>query len=272
MRLGIAQLKGESLYETVKGLKENTCVQVFLGEKTSLYPKDLAPMDKVNTMIFCNKNCCKVYFHSPYTANLAKENADTSFSCVCKELKNAEPFGGSSVLHIGNNGKGGSIQNVSKCVNQAREQGYLSGKSTLLLENAAGQGNELGKSLEEIRLLFEGIDNTENVGICLDTQHSFASGMCDFSSHESVVKMFEGIRAYGKVPLVHINDSEKEYNSRKDRHQVVGEGYIWGKDKTSLESLVSICDQYEIDMVSETKDPLKDIITLGEIRKKIAKE
>src|SRR3990167_4196877 len=63
----------------------------------------------------------------------------------------------------------------------------------------------------------------------------------------------------GGISLVHLNDSEKEFGSRVDRHAPLGMGYIWGKGQFSgLKTLIERCREKNIDMVSETSDPESD--------------
>src|SRR5690606_22896129 len=134
----------------------------------------------------------------------------------------------------------------------------------LLLEIAAGQGSELGRSWEEIRHLYEALDYTR-VGLCVDTQHAFASGMCSFQTHEDVVKLFDaanGIAPKG-ISMIHLNDSTKPFGSQVDRHASLRNGYIWSESDEGLKSLIKISKSYGMDLVSETDDPVSDSILVN---------
>jgi len=137
---------------------------------------------------------------------------------------------------------------------------HFRNEKQLLLENSSGNGTKLGKTWEEYRKIYEGIDSN-TIGFCLDTQHIFGAGQTDFEDHESVVKMFdECIDAYGRNPdAIHLNDSKVEHNSLKDRHQNIGEGYIWHQNDESLKSLLNYCYDNDIDVVLETPDQAGDI-------------
>ena len=99
------------------------------------------------------------------------------------------------------------------------------GTTKLLLENTAGQGYTMGASFEEISLLLRRVAY-DDLGVCMDTAHMFASGY-DIRTREGVEELVESVGAAfapGTVKLVHANDSKAEFNSSKDRHEHVGEG------------------------------------------------
>jgi len=51
----------------------------------------------------------------------------------------------------------------------------------ILIENAAGTGGTVGRSLDEIQALIDATGGDERIGLCIDTQHLWASGI-DYSS------------------------------------------------------------------------------------------
>jgi deoxyribonuclease-4 len=105
-------------------------------------------------------------------------------------------------------------------------------KVWLLLENTAGQSGPIGQNFEELAKVMEKVKAvggpTERLGICVDTQHAFASGF-DIRSEDGLSQMIKEIDdnvGLDKVKLIHVNDSEAEYNSKKDRHANLDEGNI----------------------------------------------
>jgi endonuclease IV len=130
----------------------------------------------------------------------------------------------------------------------------------LLLENAAGQGTELGRNWEEIRHLYEALDHTK-IGICVDTQHAFASSMCSFQTHEDVVNLFDEASYITKqgISMIHLNDSTKQFKSNVDRHAPVSKGHMWYKEQESFNTLLDFAYGNCIDLISETSDPNNDI-------------
>ncbi len=101
---------------------------------------------------------------------------------------------------------------------------------TLLIENTVGAGAQLGGRFEELHVMREyGAKMTDlPIGFCLDTCHLLASGY-DVASGEGLKETLdEADRLLGldNVPVIHANDSKGALNSRIDRHENIGEGYI----------------------------------------------
>jgi deoxyribonuclease-4 len=111
----------------------------------------------------------------------------------------------------------------------------------------------LGKDLDDLRKLKEGI-NSHRVGFCIDTCHAHSSCLCNMKKSENIIKMFEDLDSIGnKKIMIHLNDSKTEFGSKKDRHEIIGNGTIWNDiDKTSYESLYTLRDY--------CKDKCHDII------------
>ncbi len=111
------------------------------------------------------------------------------------------------------------------------------------IENTAGGKKAMCRYLDSIEQLWTHIsrsDNIESVGFCLDTCHAFAAGL----SMESVVDDIYSIT--GRIDLVHLNDSQGEAGSGRDRHANLGEGKIDPND------LVSIVQKASADVILET--------------------
>jgi endonuclease IV len=211
----------------------------------------------------------KIVIHSKLLTNLAIDKC-TTLNIIRKELKVANSLtSGSVVMHIGNVKQQGSIENVSNRVNQLYNEGLISySQRRLHLEISAGKGNDIGWRKEEIRHLWEGLDRN-TVGICLDTQHAFASGLGKFETTTDVDSIFNILKnATGSYPnIIHLNDSRTQYQSRVDRHISIGNGYIWPeyssehyftRSNMGLVRLKQYCDRYEIPVVSETDNPIQD--------------
>lgn len=245
------------------------CCQFYLGGNTNYQCREITAVDRANAARYCATHDKTFYVHCSLIANLAKPNdADVveSVKSVTKSLHQIAGLPGACVLHIG---KVGSLENVARRVNEITEGGALpSGTGRvprkLLLEIAAGQGTELGRSWEELRRLYEGIDRSR-VGFCFDTQHAFAAGMSPMQSHEDIVKLFDEAEAIlpRGIGLIHINDSKKVFGSRVDRHEVLGMGHIWGQTDEGLRVLTHRCLERGIDMVSETGDGMADCALLS---------
>lgn len=200
----------------------------------------------------------RFFIHLPVNMNFAAAR-DPSWS-LASMVKQVEGQPAACVLHIGNNG---SINTIANRLNKLKlPQSTL--PCSLLLEPPAGEGNKIGGTWAELRLLFEALDKTNNIGLCLDTQHLFGAGMCQFYSSDEVERLFDYSGGLAKIGLIHLNDSLVPFNSKVDRHQAVGQGHIWAdcqkdtvdgqRQQDSLARLLELAHQLDVDVVSETHD------------------
>jgi len=97
-----------------------------------------------------------------------------------------------------------------------------------LLETTAGQGTALGRSFEEIAAIIDRVEQSDRVGVCLDTCHVFAAGY-DYRTPELYAAMmdtFEQTIGINRLKVIHLNDSKNPLGSNKDRHEHIGDGEI----------------------------------------------
>lgn len=117
------------------------------------------------------------------------------------------------------------LKNISESINYLLEN---SKNVTLVIENTAGQGSNLGFDFDHLAYLIQNCIDKERIGVCLDTCHLFAAGY-DIRSKSSYEKTFyEFDKIVGKKFLkgMHINDSKTNLGSKKDRHDSIGKGCI----------------------------------------------
>lgn len=180
--------------------------------------------------------------HAPYILNFGSGKPSTyhgSISIVRGELERGSILGAKYVMfHTGS----GKDLGRAKALAQAKEgikkvlDGYK-GTTKLLLENAAGAGEILGDSFEELASLSDPIKKHPAFGgFCYDTQHGFASGY-DIRTPEAVVqtfKKFDKVLGLEHLAMFQINDSKTELNSHKDRHEHISDGLIGTKGFKAL--------------------------------------
>ena len=154
---------------------------------------------------------------------------------------------------------GQALTEVIRRLNDLTPYVKTGGSPILLLENAAGQGTELGSSWDDFRKIAEGLDHNY-LGICLDTQHAFAAGLTNWSTHEETNKILDEALATGfPVELIHLNDSKVPFNSKIDRHDSIGQGYIWKDNQDSLIELLARCAEEDRGIVLETPTQMPDL-------------
>ncbi|CNB86944.1 deoxyribonuclease IV [Yersinia pseudotuberculosis] len=99
---------------------------------------------------------------------------------------------------------------------------------TVVIENTAGQGSNLGFKFEHLAAIIERVEDKSRVGVCIDTCHAFAAGY-DLRTEEDCDHTFAAlgnIVGFQYLRGMHLNDAKSEFNSRVDRHHSLGEGNI----------------------------------------------
>lgn len=264
----------QSLYQTV-AVTPSRCLQLYISPRQQYSKRNFETSDINATIQLCQDQDRTIYVHAPLVTNLAKDITDAkslditnkSIKVICESLWEIRDLPAAYVLHIGRTTEHGSLQNVAERINAIKSHGFIMRKHhdrmpyNLLLENAAGQGTELGVDIDQLRKLYEAVDYTQ-VGLCIDTQHSFGAGLCDFSSHESVVKLFDSIESVTNagISMLHLNDSCVPFGKRVDRHAPLMTGHIWSDSAhhEGLKSLLYLATEKQIDLVTETSDSVSD--------------
>lgn len=127
-------------------------------------------------------------------------------------------------------------------------------KVVLVLENTAGQGSNVGYSFEHLARIIELVDNKERIGVCLDTCHTYAAGY-DISTLEGwnqTMAQFESVVGISYLRGMHINDSQYDLGSRKDRHAPIGDGCLGTE---AFRPIMNDPRLDEIPLILETTDP-----------------
>lgn len=174
--------------------------------------------------------------HVNYLVNLATVEPVVrrkSIAAFRGELERAVIIGAEFlVLHCGSyRGRGveDGIASFAVALRDAAKD-FRHGNLTVLLENTAGSGCNIGSRLEELQSIRElAQDLTElPIGYCLDTCHLLASGynIATAAGLRETVKSVGEVLGWSNVHLIHANDSKAPLGSRVDRHENIGEGHI----------------------------------------------
>jgi len=102
------------------------------------------------------------------------------------------------------------------------------GKTKILFETTAGSGTSIGSTFEEMADLIERIPKQfrTRIGVCIDTAHLFAAGYDLVSDYEGVFSRFDDTIGLRRLRMMHLNDSKAPLGSKRDRHELIGEGAI----------------------------------------------
>jgi deoxyribonuclease-4 len=173
-----------------------------------------------------------VLAHDSYLINLAspdKALSKQSIRSFTAELERCEFLGIPYVVsHPGNymddreRGLRRNAANYTRCLNQ------VPGQVMVLLEGTAGTGTSLGSSFEELAALRAEIPEPtrSRVGFCADTCHLFSAGYDLRNRFDEVWDSWERILGLSLLRCLHLNDSKTPFASRRDRHQLIGEGSL----------------------------------------------
>jgi deoxyribonuclease IV len=98
----------------------------------------------------------------------------------------------------------------------------------LLLEDSAGAGGTIGRSVEELALLVDALDRHDRLGICLDTCHLWVSGVdvTDAAVVDATIAEVDERVGLDRLRGLHVNDAEAPLGSNRDRHASIGEGVL----------------------------------------------
>ena len=176
--------------------------------------------------------------HAPFIINLANDSDqrkwDFYVEFLSKELSRCELLGvNKMVLHPGSSvtvERSHALEMISKGLDIALEKHP---HMMILLEYMSGKGTECGKSIDELKTIYDGCSRKEQLGICLDTCHISDSGV-DLNNFDEFLDEFDSKIGIDKIKCIHINDSMNILGSHKDRHANIGYGTI------GFDTLISI--------------------------------
>ena len=170
--------------------------------------------------------------HDSYLINLASPDPTLNLRSVqsfTAELQRCTALGIPYIVsHPGNymdDSRAGLERNSSGYATALRA---VPGNVTVLMETTAGTGTALGSRFEELALLREAIpaDLRHRVAFCADTCHLYSSGYDLVGDFDGVWTAFDRILGLDALRVLHLNDSKHPLNSRKDRHELLGDGTL----------------------------------------------
>jgi deoxyribonuclease IV len=210
-----------------------TAIQVFT--KTPSQWREPALTDESRTAF--RRECARseiasIVAHDSYLINLASPDpvlAARSAESFRAELRRCELLGISAVVsHPGNfidHREAGLLRNaavITRCLQE------VPGDVMVLLETTAGTGTALGATFEELAALRDAIGESvrHRIAFCADTCHLYSAGYDLVREYDAVWRRWEETIGLAQLRCLHLNDSKTPFNSRRDRHQLVGEGSL----------------------------------------------
>jgi len=213
---------------------DGDCVQIFTQSPRTWRPTN---HDPANFERFKQRRAEAgiggVVCHALYLINLASPN-DEIYEKSVAALENTVDVGcaieaDGVVFHVGSHQGAGFEVGLKRAVPALRKALERCSDTTwLLIENAAGAGDTIGRSIEELAALYDALDAHERLGICLDSCHLYASGY-EVTKREELDRVLAEVDqriGLERLRALHANDSKAPLASNRDRHENIGEGLL----------------------------------------------
>jgi deoxyribonuclease IV len=177
-----------------------------------------------------------VVCHALYLINLASQNDDVyehSVAALQTTIDVACAIEADGVVfHVGSHQGAGFEAGLERAVPALRRALERCSETTwLLMENSAGAGGTIGRSIEELAALYDALDRHERLGICLDSCHLYVSGydVTKRTELDRVLAEVDTTIGLERLRVLHVNDSKAALGSNRDRHDNIGDGLL-GED------------------------------------------
>lgn len=175
----------------------------------------------------------EIVVHAPYIINLANtvkpETYELAVEFLEKEIvRTAAMKSRILVLHPGshvNAGEQAGIAQIVKGLNTVLNQND-DDDVFIALETMAGKGSEIGRSFEELKAIYDGVDRKERLRVCFDTCHVNDAGYDIVNHYDEVFAEFDRVIGLEQIAVFHVNDSLNPLGAHKDRHANIGKGTI----------------------------------------------
>lgn len=174
----------------------------------------------------------EIVVHAPYIINLANtvkpETYELAVEFLEKEIiRTAAMRSRIMVLHPGSHvnvgveaGIAQVIKGLNTVLNQNDDDVYIA------LETMAGKGSEVGRTFEELKAIYDGVDKKDRLRVCFDTCHVNDAGYDIVNHYDEVFEEFDKVIGLDQIAVFHINDSMNPLGAHKDRHANIDKGSI----------------------------------------------
>lgn len=172
--------------------------------------------------------------HAPYIINLANTVKPEVFEIGVEflelELERTAAMGSHvMVLHPGSHvgaGLENGIRQIAKGINEVLSNTDASKDVYIALETMAGKGSEIGRSFEELAMIYDKVEQNDRLRVCFDTCHTSDAGYDIIHNFDGVMDEFDRLIGKNQIAVFHMNDSKNVPGAAKDRHENFGFGEI----------------------------------------------
>jgi deoxyribonuclease-4 len=170
--------------------------------------------------------------HDSYLINLASPDPSLrrrSIESFVAELERCEALAlGYLVSHPGNfiDDRASGVRRNADAITEALER--VPGRTMLCMELTAGCGTAIGATFEELAALIENVSPSvrDRMGVCVDTCHAYSAGYDLVNTFDDIWRRFDDVLGRERLKVMHLNDSKTAFASRRDRHELIGEGSL----------------------------------------------
>ncbi len=173
-----------------------------------------------------------VLCHALYLINLASPDDDIyekSVAALTNTVDVAAEIDADVVFHVGSHRGGGLDQGLARVL-QGLERALARGRERtwILLENSAGAGGTIGRSIAELAVVVDRLERHPRLGVCLDSCHLWVSGIdvSEEAALDAVLLDLEDAIGLDRLRALHVNDAKDGLGSNRDRHANIGKGKI----------------------------------------------
>jgi deoxyribonuclease-4 len=174
-----------------------------------------------------------VVCHALYLVNLAatdREIHKKSVAAMQASMETARGIGAEGVVfHLGSHLGAGIARGLKRAVPALRRLLELTDERLwLILENSAGAGGTMGRSVAELAAIFDALEGHPRLGICLDSCHWFVSGVdvTDPEALDAALEDLDAVIGHDRLRCRHVNAADAALGSNRDRHATLGAGQI----------------------------------------------
>jgi deoxyribonuclease-4 len=211
-----------------------------------------------------------VFCHALYLCNLAAPDDEVyrkSVTGMRNTMEVACAIGADGVVfHVGSHlGSGfeAGLERVLPAMEQVLE--LCTDETWLLMENSAGAGGTIGRSIEELATIHGRLGRHPRLGVCLDSCHLWVSGVdvTDPAALDACLDELDSAIGLDRLRALHVNDAAAPFNSNRDRHANILEGELGEK----LGVFLSSGRLQELPALLETAGPENRGPDANEVRK-----
>ena len=237
MLLGVHVSTEGKIYEALERAHDLDCntMQIFSRNPQRwrdnfLLPEDIAEFNRRQERLKIRP----LFIHIPYLINLASPNPrlyDASIEAYIEDIREACTLHADYIVtHMGSHketSERAGLKRLTRALNTILDN-TKAARVNILLENTSGSGSWLGYKFSHQMEVIQGLNSRERVGLCLDTAHAYLAGY-DIATKEGLDKLLNEIDSLvglNLIKLIHLNDAKDKLNSRRDRHEHIGKGFI----------------------------------------------